>query len=53
MAKTPAFQAWVRRIAAEITTGKSIEERVEEEMAPEKLKVEVREGEKWVDARKA
>lgn len=42
LAESAAFRAWIRLIAAEIITGKTIEQRVEDEMASEKLKVEVR-----------
>lgn len=35
--------------AAELATGKTIEQRVEEELVPEKLRVEVRKDGKWVD----
>jgi protein subunit release factor A len=51
MAESKAFQAWTRRVAAELITGKSIEDRVEEALAPENLKVEVRVDGKWTDVR--
>lgn len=48
----PQFQAWARRVAQEITTGKSLEERVEEEMTPEKLKLEVHDSSgRWVEVK--
>lgn len=51
MAATKLFQAWTKLYAAQLITGKSLEQRVEESMAPENLKVEVRIAEKWVDER--
>ena len=51
MGESKAFRAWAKRIAAELITGKSVEQRVEEELAPEKLKVEVKDEQgRWVDA---
>ena len=47
MVETKAFQAWARLVAAELRTGKSLEERVEEEMTPDKIKVEVKKDGKW------
>lgn len=47
--ETPAFKSWLWDVVAEITTGKTIEERVEEEMDPRNIKVEIRdESGKWV-----
>ena len=52
MAKTPAFQTWAKLIASELTTGKSLEQRVEDELTPDKLKVEVKDQEgRWTIAR--
>lgn len=51
MAESKQFRAWVRRCAAELITGKSIEDRVEEAMEPQNLKVEVREEGKWVESK--
>lgn len=45
MAKSPSFRAWVRLKAAEIATGKTIEQRVDDEMTPGKLRTEVRDAE--------
>lgn len=42
MAESKKFQLWARRKAAEMVAGKTIDERVEEDMRPENLKVEVR-----------
>src|SRR3990167_11548522 len=47
MGETKAFQVWARLVAAELRTGKSLEERVEEEMTPDKIKVEVKKDGKW------
>lgn len=40
MGESKAFRAWTRLIAAELQTGKTVEEQVEETMKPENLKVE-------------
>lgn len=48
MARSPAFQTWAKLVAAELITGESIEQRVEREMSPENIKVEVKEGGKWI-----
>ena len=42
MAESSAFQAWAKLMASELVTGKSIEDRVEEAMAPENIKTEVK-----------
>lgn len=50
LAETKQFLTWVKLKSAELATGKTLEERVEDEMAPEKIKVEVRNAEgRWVD----
>ena len=50
MAETGAFQAWARRIAAELQTGKSIDDQVDEEMDLRNIKVEVRDANgRWTD----
>lgn len=46
---SPAFRAWARSVAAEIATGKTLDERVDEEMTPDKIKVEVRVNGKWTE----
>lgn len=49
MAKSKAFRAWARVVAAEITSGKTIEERVEEMMVPKNIREEVKdEAGRWV-----
>ena len=51
MAESAAFRAWTRRVAAELVTGKTVEQRVEEELAPERLKVEVKDEKgRWRDS---
>lgn len=51
MANTPEFQAWVRRAAAEMSTGKSIETRVDEALQPHNLHMEVKdEAGRWIPA---
>ena len=51
MAQSKLFQAWVRRTAAQLGGRKSIEQQVEDEMAPEKLRVEVKDEKgRWVAA---
>jgi protein subunit release factor A len=47
MAQTKEFQLWARLKAAELSTGKTVDELVEEDMRPEKLKVEVRTQKGW------
>jgi protein subunit release factor A len=50
LANSKMFQVWVKRTATELITGKSIEQRVDEEMAPENIKVEVRgEDGRWTE----
>lgn len=50
------FQLWHKRKCAEILLKKqgkkSIEEQVEEDMKPENIKVEIKEGKRWVDVSK-
>lgn len=45
--QTKEFQTWAKLKVAELSTGKSVEERVEEAMQPENLKVEVRTDKGW------
>jgi protein subunit release factor A len=47
MAGSKEFQAWTRRVAAELKSGKSIDETVEESMSPENLRIEARVDGKW------
>ena len=46
---TYEFKSWHTRKTQEILTGKTIEEKVKESMRSENLKVECREGNKWVE----
>ena len=49
MAKSSIFMAWVRKVAAEIQTGKTLDERVDESMQPENLRIEYRGENGWED----
>lgn len=49
MAKTKEFLAWARATAAKLRGVKTIDERVDEQMQPHHLKVEVFDGHTWVD----
>lgn len=47
---SPKFRLWLNWVAWEITSGKTIEERVEEAMQPKNLKIEVQdESGRWVE----
>jgi len=50
MTESVKFKMWVNRVCAEINTGKTIDQRVDEMMKPENIKVEVNEGGKWQEA---
>ncbi len=47
MAESKEFQAWVKLRAAELQTGKSIEQHVEEMMDPSNLRIEQRTSNGW------
>lgn len=49
MGESEKFRKWVRLRAAELGTGKSIDTLVDEDMTPEKLHVEVRTAQGWVE----
>lgn len=49
MVKDPRFRLWVREEVERIDTGKTLEQRVVEDMKPENLRVEVRENGAWRD----
>lgn len=49
MAESPTFKAWHKMKTAELLTGKSIDELVDDAMQPRNLKVEVRESNGWVN----
>jgi len=53
MATTPRFRAWVARRIAEMDSGQTVEEKVEQMMQPNHLKIERRdENGKWQDEKK-
>ena len=48
LVETSKFKLWMNRMVHEVIDGMSIEEKVEEQMAPENLKVEVKDDDnKW------
>lgn len=47
MVESPKFKIWNRLMVAELLTGKSIEDRVEEAMDPKNLKIEIRTDKGW------
>lgn len=47
MGSTPEFQKWAKAKAAKLQGVKTVEERVDETMTPENLKVEVQTEEGW------
>lgn len=48
LSKSPKFKFWLRGMVLELTTGKTIEQRVDEQMKPENLRIEtVGEDGKW------
>jgi len=49
LAESVKFKVWSARVIDEILSGKTIEERVDEMMKPENIKVEYRIDNKWVD----
>lgn len=49
MAESKAFKLWVDRKASEILHGSTIEQRVEESMTPDTLKVEYRNAGGWYE----
>lgn len=52
MAQTPKFKFWVAKIMNEISTGKTSEEIVNEQMKPENLKIEAKDGDgKWMEVK--
>lgn len=48
MARSKEFQRWLRIEASRVATGKTIEQRVDEQMEPRNLKCEALEGKEWV-----
>jgi len=53
LSKTPKFKVWHTIKAAELLSGKTIEQEVEEAMKPENLKIEIKENGVWVEDKKA
>src|SRR3990167_6799924 len=51
MAESPGFNAWARQVAAELASGKTLEQRVDEAMDEKNIRVEVRVEGKWVAAK--
>lgn len=49
MTESLKFRAWIARKAAEAREGQSLEEKVDEMLKPENLRVEGLEGEAWVE----
>ena len=50
MLETKEFKTWHRITTAELITGKSVDDLVEEAMQPEQLKIEVKdENDRWVN----
>jgi protein subunit release factor A len=47
MARSPQFQSWLRLKTAELKGRPSLAELVEQAMAPENIRVEIREDGKW------
>jgi protein subunit release factor B len=47
LVSTWKFKLWINRKAHEVVQGKTIEQEVEEMMAPENIKVEIKENGKW------
>lgn len=51
LAASPKFKVWLSWVAWEITSGKTIEQRVEEAMKPENLRIEVKDEDgKWIES---
>jgi len=42
LATSTRFQAWVRMVAAELFTGKTLDQRVDEMMTPDKIRIEIK-----------
>ena len=50
LVKSTKFKLWMTRMVNEVVSGKTIEQRVDEMMTPENLKIEVKESGRWVNA---
>lgn len=49
LVKHPKFRFWHAQKVAEILKGKTVEEEVDKTLVPENLRVEIKEGGKWVE----
>ena len=49
LVKHPKFKVWINRKVLEIIEGKTIEDKVNEQMAPENLRIEVRGKSGWTE----
>ena len=49
LTETTEFKLWVNRMAYEMREQKTIEQKVQEQMEPENLKIEIKEDNKWKD----
>ena len=50
LTKDPRFRVWLRLEFMEMDSGKTAEQRVAEQMTDDKIKVEVKQDGRWVDA---
>jgi protein subunit release factor B len=49
LTETPEFKIWLSKVAHKMTGGKSIEQRVEEQLLPENIKIETKDEDgKWI-----
>ena len=49
LTSNPKFTIWITRKSQEIMAGQTLESKVEEMMKPENLKIEVKDGPRWVE----
>ena len=49
LSKLPKFKVWLYRKCQEIIDGKTIEEKVDEMLKDENLKIEVKDKDEWID----
>lgn len=52
MANSIEMRSWINKRISEIKDGQSVEQWVEDQMKPENLKIEVKEGGKWTETKK-
>jgi len=48
LTKTTKWRLWIQRKANEVIEGKTIEQKVEEDMNPKNLRIEIRENGQWI-----